>query len=109
MTVYTRLNNDIKELKEDSKYNLSRIMRRARIIWQTRNSNFDYSHVQSWSDALKQSWSESKKVIVKIREKLNYTIKRLANAYNVEFSDEYKNNQTNDKMMRAYLNGSRMN
>lgn len=109
-TVYETINNQITELKEESKYNLSRIMRRARYIYLNRNNiMLDYFHIESWSEALKQAWKESKKVILKKRKELKYAIERLAKQYEVKFSPEYYQNELDNSMMKAYLNGAKMN
>jgi hypothetical protein len=59
------------QLIEESAYNRKRIFARARYIYRTTDLN--------WSEALKQSWDESKKVVLEARAELMIVSDKMLN------------------------------
>jgi hypothetical protein len=75
------MTKQIKQLEQKSKYNLKRIMKRAWYLVKSESLTF--------SEALKQSWKESKEVILKYREKLSGAINRYKDQWSVQPHPEF--------------------
>ena len=101
-TIPETLNREINYLLPFTRFNKSRIMRRARVIL--------LNNVVSWSEALKMSWAEAKQVVNSTKEEITEIVERLANAYCPRLiSTERSQDILNVVMLTAYLQGSKIN
>ena len=92
----------IAEAKQDSTYNRKRIFSRARYIY--KNS------ACSWSDALTQSWYESKKCVLPARFELEQLKSDLMDIYKpVEYKHLNTTESVNRIMNEAFNEGATMN